>query len=83
MQWAIVANEPLILGRFVTQTTEVEIAPGVFMLFSDTQWIESEVPANTIMNLIEYDGHSPYTPPDPRTRLEEVADGLQIGDVIE
>ncbi len=72
MKWAIVCSEPMILGRWQLNDEQ-----------TDQMWTESEVPANTIINIIEYDGQSEYIPPDARTRLVEVSDELRIGEVIE
>lgn len=70
MQWAIVCNIPMMLGRWVWNEEH-----------TNQDWLYSEVPENTIINLIVYDDASPYTPPD-NTRLTQVDDNLQIGDVI-
>lgn len=38
-----------------------------------------DAPIGTIINLIAYDGESPYTPPEG-TKIEEVPDTAKVGD---
>ena len=69
MKWALVCIEPMIFSRWVYDETEQQYI-----------WTTSEVPANTITNIINYDGVSPYTPPE-NNELLEVEDNKQIGDL--
>ena len=46
----------------------------------DTQFLEYDSANGTIVNVIAYDGISPYTPPANCT-LVQVVDTLQVGDL--
>lgn len=65
MQWALVC------------TTEMVIPNPEVHSPSDPPTIT--VPSGTIVSIIVYDGHSPYTPPE-NTVLLEVPDSARIGD---
>lgn len=64
MSWALIA------------TTEQELT-----LFNQAtqEWQTIMVQPGTIVNLIVYDGVSPYEPPT-NTKLEQVPDNAEIGD---
>jgi len=69
MQWAIVSTQPMMLSYWVwDEASQQQI------------WTTSEMPTNTVMNLVVYDGVSPYTPPD-NTVLMQVDDSKQVGDL--
>lgn len=55
-------------------TTEQEIH-----MWVNNVWEPVVVPSGTIVNLIAYNGDSPYDPP-PKTILMEVPDTAEIGD---
>lgn len=69
MKWALVCINPMMLSYWVYDNDQEQYV-----------WTTAEVPANTIVNIIIYDGVSPYTPPD-NTQLMQVDDSLQIGDL--
>jgi hypothetical protein len=69
MKWAIVCTQPMMLQRWVwNEETQRQ------------ESINSEVPSNTIINIIEYDGIALYMPPE-NTELKQVADEKNIGDL--
>lgn len=63
MKWAIIAT----------------IAQQVQIGSLDQGWVWTEVQPGTIINLIVYDGISPYIP-EFGSKLEQVPDSAQIGD---
>lgn len=67
MQWALIATieQPLSYWGWDQDGNQI--------------WIETTAVPGTIVNIIDYDGVSPYTPPDG-TKLEQVPDTAQIGD---
>ena len=69
MQWALVATAEQSLSYWVSNQDPTQPAT----------WETATVEAGTIVNLIVYDGVSPYTPPD-NTALMQVPDTAQIGD---
>lgn len=69
MKWALACIEPMILSRWVFDEEQQQ-----------NVWTTSEVPANTIMNIIVYDGQSPYEPPENMI-LVLVEDDKNIGDL--
>ncbi len=71
MQWALVNTVTMAL---IVQAWRTDV-----MGNPESYWNTIEAIPDTIVNLIVYDGVSPYTPPDG-TRLEEVPDTAQIGD---
>jgi len=80
MQWALVAEREQQLGLWISvDTGQLDLFGNPYF---ENQWIVKEVPPGTIVNIIVYDGESEYIPPEG-TRLVEIADGLQVGDVIE
>ncbi len=71
MKWALVCIEPMMFSRWVYDAEQEQYV-----------WSTSEVPANTIINIIVYDRESPYTPPD-NMMLMEVEDDKNIGDSVD
>jgi len=79
MKWALVATAEQELGLWIlVDTGELDLFGNPVF---ENQWVVKEVPAGTIMNIIVYDGISPYTPPENMI-LMEVSDDAQIGDII-
>lgn len=70
MQWALVNNIPMELSQWI---------------FDDVQqqqiWTTSEAPANTVMNIIVYDGIAEYNPEED-LRLMQIDDGIKVGDLL-
>ncbi len=71
MQWALVNT---VTMELIVQAWRTDV-----MGNPESYWNTIEAIPGTIVNLIVYDGVSPYTPPDG-TRLEQVPDSAQIGD---
>ena len=69
MQWALVATAEQTLSYWVPNVDPTQTAT----------WETATVEVGTIVNLIEYDGVSEYTPPDNQA-LMQVPDDAKIGD---
>ncbi len=69
MEWALVCINPMSLSYWVYDS-----GLGQYV------WTTAIVPGNTIINIVIYDGISPYSPPD-NTQLIQVAIGKQIGEL--
>lgn len=76
MQWALVSTIDQTIGLWVLVQTGVDLQGNPMYGY---EWQQRDIGPGTIVNLIVYDGVSPYTPPDG-TRLEQVPDTAQIGD---
>lgn len=57
----------------------INTAPMDVWMWVDNVWSEVSCIIGTIVNLISYDGSSPYDLPD-NTKLEQVPDDAKIGD---
>lgn len=74
MNWALVATiaQSLTYWQYPTfDNTGLQITNG--------QWVTETAQPGTIVNIISYDGTSPYTPPEG-TKLEQVPTSANIGD---
>jgi hypothetical protein len=74
MSWALISTvaQSLTYWQYPTfDDTGLQITNG--------QWITETVQPGTIVNLIDYDGTTPYTAPDG-TQLQQVPSTAQIGD---
>jgi hypothetical protein len=69
MQWALVATTEQELSYWALNEDPTQPA----------NWVTITAEPGTIVNLIVYDGVSPYSPPD-NTALMQVPDNAQIGD---
>lgn len=74
MTWALVATTAQTLSYW---TQPVLDSNG--NIITASAWITSTVPVGTIINIINYDGISQYTPP-AGSKLEQVPDAANIGD---
>lgn len=74
MNWALIATIAQLLTYYIYPTFDNngnELTPG--------NWATETVQPGTIVNLIDYNGTSPYTPPIG-TKLEQVSFSVNIGD---
>lgn len=77
MKWALVTTIERIMGAWV----DVEIGTDIMgNIAYESQWQDITFPAGSIINILVYDGVSPYTPAED-TELMQVADDKQIGDI--
>jgi len=60
---------------------EMPLTTGIWDENGNYVEVTKNVPPGTLMNLIVYDGKSPYTPPEPYV-LKQVDDTAKIGDLI-